>query len=120
VSDQINIGQLTSGITVVGGQGATVSGSGTASTAPAGISDLDGLRGGLSRLVQLLASDQALGGLLGPAEAARAEAARPEPEPGRIRRLLAAVLSGAQGVTTVTAAAADVTELAGHLARMIG
>jgi hypothetical protein len=78
------------------------------------------LRDGLDRLVEILAGSAGLRDLLRPAEEARTEAAQDTPEPGRIRQLMAAVIRGAGNVTTVTAAAANVAQLAEQLARMIG
>jgi anti-sigma factor RsiW len=108
MGDNINVGGVQSGNTVIGGQGATVSGPGTVNV-NAAPGDYPGqLRDLLDELLKAIAASAVPPEVLNSAELARAEATKAKPQPARLRQLMDAVISGAGNAAAITHAALNV------------
>jgi len=105
MSDKIEIGTINSGNTMIGGTGGTISGSAVVNIQG---DQLGCLRIRLDELTTAIDGSAVQAAARDAAELARAEAAKPNPEPGLLRKLMDIVLSGAQNVATVTQAALNV------------
>ena len=95
MSDNINIGNVQAGVVVAGGTGHTIE-SGTLNNygSPDEISRLRAL---LENLVEITSQDDVPTAVREKAQEAQAEAAKPEPDTGRLRQLMNAVYTGAGG-----------------------
>jgi hypothetical protein len=109
MSDNINLGNVQAGVFIAGGTGHTV-GSGTVNNygSPAEISRLRAL---LEDLVEITSQDDVPTEVCEKAQEAQAEAAKPEPDTGRLRQLITAVYAGAERIATVTTAAVNIIGL---------
>ena len=105
MSYSINIGSLNSGNTIVGGTGGTITGSGVVNVYG---DQLLQLRTLLDDLIRAIEASGAQPEARDAAELARVEAAKPSPEPGRLRKLVETVINAAGGAVTVTQAALNV------------
>lgn len=102
---EINIGALNSGSTIIGGQGGTISGDSVVNVYG---DQLTSLRAGMEKLMRAVDGSDAPAGVRHAAESAREEAAKPAPDPGRLRALVERVKKGAEGIAVVTQAAVNV------------
>ena len=109
MSDNINLGDIQAGVVVVGGTGHTV-GSGTVNNYGSA-SEISRLRALLENLVEITSQDDVPTEVREKAQEAQAEAAKPEPDTGRLRQLMTAVYAGAERIATVTTAAVNIIGL---------
>jgi hypothetical protein len=102
---EINIGTVNSGSTIIGGQGGTISGDSVVNVYG---DQLTSLRAGVEELMRAVDGSGVPAGVRHSAESAREEAAKPAPDPGRLRTLVERVRNGAGGIAVVTQAAVNV------------
>jgi hypothetical protein len=109
MSDSINIGSVQGGIVHVNSKGGNYqrqSGTLNIHADPEGAARQ--LRDMLDDLIRIISENPVLPTVREDAEEARKEAMEPQPETGRLRALMNAVISGAGKVTAVTQAALNI------------
>ena len=112
MSDDISIGSVQAGNAIIGGTGHTAE-SGTLHVYASADTHIRQLRALIDELVTVTSQVPALPAVRVSAAEARDEAARPEPDTGRLRTLMDKVCSSAGKLTTVTQAALNVISLLG-------
>lgn len=105
---EINIGTSISGSSIVGGKNGTISGDSVVNVYG---DQLASLRAGVDKLIGAVEGCDVSAEVRGAAESARAEAAKPVPDPGRLRTLVERVRRGSEGIAVVTQAAVNVLGL---------
>ena len=110
MSDNINLGNVQAGVVVAGGTGHTVE-SGTLNIYGSPGDEISRLRALLENLVEITSQGDVPAGVCEKAQEAQAEAAKPEPDTGRLRQLMTAVYAGAERIATVTTAALNIIGL---------
>lgn len=108
MSESINIGNLNSGTTIIGGKKDTITASGVVNVYG---DQLASLRALLDELVSALDGENVAPEARKAAESARAEAAKPAPEPGRLHRLMGTVMDRAKDVGTVSGLVLNVLKI---------
>lgn len=116
MSESISIGTVHSGQTIIGGTGATITGHGEVNVY---CDQLAGLRALMDELVKAVNDSDVPPEVRDAAESAREEAAKPAPEPGRLRALVERVRSGAEGIAAVTQAALNVLGIITMMANVV-
>jgi hypothetical protein len=112
MSDDISIGSVQAGNAIIGGTGHTAE-SGTLNVYAGADTHIRQLRALIDELVTVTGQAPAPPAVRASAAEARAEAARSEPDTGRLRALMNKVCSGAGQLTTVTQAALNVIGVLG-------
>lgn len=112
MSDDISIGSVQAGNAIIGGTGHTAE-SGTLNIYASTDTHVRQLRALIDELVTVTSQVPVPPAVRASAAEARAEAARPEPDTGRLRALMDKVCSGAAKLTTVTQVALNVVSVLG-------
>jgi hypothetical protein len=112
MSDDISIGSVQAGNAIIGGTGHTAE-SGTLNLYLGADDNIRQLRALIDDLVTATSQVPAAPAVRASAAEARAEAARPEPDTGRLRALMSKVCAGAGTLTAVTQAALNVISVLG-------